>query len=229
VVKRLVGAGALIAILATSVAAQPQPQPAPPPQPQPQPQQPAAPPQWYRFTLVDGRVLDVQIVGGDAASYHIQTGGQVYSIPRANVASSIALAAPTAYAPPPTAYAPPAPMMPSDDRNFIQRNRRAAGWAYLGSMYLLTAGIALARRDSDSDATTGLIPVVGPMIWAGINDEDKLMEDGWDWLAATDTLMQGIGVYLILTGDQDEPGQPKYTLAPLARNGAHGLSFSGRF
>ncbi len=221
-VKRLVTAAALFTILATSAVVNAQPAP------QPQPQPSAAAP-WYRFTLVDGRVLDVQIVGGDAASYHIQTGGAVYSIPRANVASSIALAAPTAYAPPPTAYAPP-PAAPADDRNFIQRNRRAAGWMYLGSMYLLTAGIALARTDNDSDAKTGLIPVVGPMIWAGINDEDKLFEDGWDWLAAGDTLMQGLGVYLILTGgDQGGPGQPQYTLAPLARNGAHGVSLSGRF
>ena len=40
------------------------------------------------------------------------------------------------------AYAPPPPPV-IDNRNFLDRNPRAAGWAYLGSMYLLTAGIAL--------------------------------------------------------------------------------------
>ncbi len=225
----------------------PQPQPPPPPQPQPSPSPPPLPAgqgqasAWYRFTLNDGRVIDVQIVGGDAANYHVNVGGAVYSVPRASVVSSMPLAQPTTqpgtYAPQPSAQQPgaygPPPVPPvaqpiNEDRgNFLDRNRRAAGWVYLGLGYFIVAPIALARRDNDSSASAGLIPVVGPLIWTLSNDDDDAFEDGWDWLAGTDCLIQTFGIYLVLTGGQQKKNA--VTLSPMRGRGTHGLAVSGSF
>jgi hypothetical protein len=70
--------------------------------------------------------------------------------------------------------------------------------------------------------------VVGPPIWTMSHDEDDPFEDGWDWLAATDTLIQGFGVYLILKGGSAPRGN-QVTVSPLGRHGAHGLAISGSF
>lgn len=234
--KSFVGVLLLVGTAAAQPVAQPQPQPQSQPQPQPQPQvQPQPQPlppvvpgaqqaPWYRFTLVDGRVIDVQIVGGDNANYHVRTGGALYSIPRAQVAQSIPLAQPMVYAPPP----PPVAQPVSEDKE-KDRIGRKAGWFYFGSAYVLTAAIALAKRDNDSDASAGLIPIIGPVIWAGVNDDDDFFEDGWDWLAGFDMLIQGAGVYLILTGGDNKTNTNAVTLSPLSRQGAHGVVLSGSF
>ena len=217
----------------TALAQQPQPQP----QPQPQAQQ--AP--WYRFTLNDGRVIDVQVVGGDATSYHILQTGQLYSIPKANVVGSIALPnGPQAaqpqpqpmYAPQPQPqyapqYAPPPPPPPAREDNFLDRNPRAAGWFYFGSFYLVTVMVALAKRDEDRTANAGLIPVAGPLIWALSEDQDDAFEDGWDWLAATDGLIQAAGLYLILSPRTSSSNQ--VTLTPTTRRDYGGIAIMGTF
>jgi hypothetical protein len=222
---------------------QPQSQPQPPQQPQSQPQQqqhqqaqqqpqqqqqqPQQPPPFYRFTLNDGRVIDVQIVGGDATNYHVQTGGAVYSVPRASVVSSVALAQPVVYAAPP----PPEMAQPVGDKpDWLSRNRRTAGWVYFAMGYFIVAPIALAKMDNDDDASSGLIPVVGPLIWTMNNDSDDAFEDGWDWLAATDTLIQGLGIYLVITGGKDSSGNTKTVrLTPMTGRGTHGFAIGGSF
>ena len=208
---------------ASAQQAQPQPQPQPqwqsppPAQPQPAPQQHGA---WYRFTLNDGRVIDVQIVGGDATSYHVMTGGALYSIPRANVLSSVALQPAVMYTPPPPPPAPEPARKPG--------NKRMGGIATFGVWYGLTAMIAAARDDNDSSARAGFVPVIGPILWTVSNDEDDFLEDGWDWLAVTDTLVQGIGVYWIITGGQDS-SSTKVSLTPVTRRNFHGFAVGGSF
>lgn len=207
----------------------PTPVPSPPPLPAGQGQTSG----WYRFTLNDGRVIDVQLVGGDAANYHVMTGGAVYSVPRASVVSSLPLAPPAAQpVAQPVAYPPPPPPVaqPIDENrgNFLDRNPRAAGWVYLGMGYFIVAPIALARRDNDSTAAAGLIPIVGPLIWTIGEDEDDAFEDGWDWLAGLDCLIQAGGLYLVLTGGSSKKKQ-QVTLSPMAGRGSHGVAISGSF
>ena len=67
------------------------------------------------------------------------------------------------------------------------------------------------------------------MLWAGVNDEDDLFEDGWDWLAGFDSLIQVTGVYFILTGSGSRKTTNAVTLSPLSRRGMHGVVLSGSF
>ena len=211
--RTLVAGGIASAVLAVSAAAVAQPGPQPQPQPQP----------WYRMTLNDGRVVDVQVVGGDATSYHVQMSGAVYSLPRANVVSSIALV--PASAPPP----PPVAQPIRDDKDPLARNPRVAGWVWFGAAYLITVPIALARSDNDSSANAGLIPVVGPLIWTLSGDDNDAFEDGWDWLAAADGLIQGLGLYLIISGGKDSSTQQTVRLVPVSGRGQHGFAIGGTF
>ncbi len=48
----------------------------------------AAPTQWYRITLSDGRIVYGQFVGGDAVSHFVHTPQGVYSIARAQVVAT---------------------------------------------------------------------------------------------------------------------------------------------
>ena len=208
-------------------------------QPQPQPQPAQAP--WYRLTLDDGRVVDVQIVGNDAASFHVLMNGATYSLPRTKIVGSVALqpaAPPPAAVPPPNAYAPqpyaapppPPPAAPvSESNDIFSKRRRAAGFAYFGAAYFITAPIALARMDNDNSAKLGLIPVVGPLAWSLAEDEDDAFEDGWDWLGALDTMVQGLGVYLILTGGDGSTKQQTVRLVPMSGRGQHGFAIGGSF
>jgi hypothetical protein len=224
---------AFVSVLALAVSATHARAQQPPPYGQPAPQQ--AP--WFRLTLDDGRVIDVQIVGNDAANFHVQQNGAVYALPRAKIVSSVALSAPApAYTPPPApAYAPPPvyapppppPAVPLDEKkDWAERNPRAAGWAYFGSAYVLTACIALARQDNDSTAWTGLIPVVGPMAWTVSDDEDDLFEDGWDWLALGDSLIQAGGLIMVMSSSKKSGG---VALTPVSRRSFHGLALGGTF
>jgi hypothetical protein len=228
------GLAAALGIVAITGSVYAQPQAQPPPQAQPQP----AP--WYRLTLDDGRVVDVQIVGNDAANFHVLMNGATYSLPRTKIVGSVALqpAAPTpSPVPPPTAYAPqpyaappPPPAAPvAEDNDVFSKRRRAAGFAYLGAAYFITAPIALARMDNDSNAKLGLIPVVGPLAWPLADDEDDAFEDGWDWLGAFDAAIQGLGLYLIITGDSGSTKQQTVRLVPMSGRGQHGFAIGGSF
>ena len=83
--------------------------------------------------------------------------------------------------------------------------------------------------DNDSSASAGLIPVFGPLLWTMANDEDDPFEDGWDWLALGDTLIQGTGLYLIITGGKNSSAQKSVRLTPLSGRGQHGFALSGSF
>lgn len=215
-----------------------QPQPAQPAQPQPA--QPAQPPPapvphaqapWYRLTLNDGRVVDVQIVGGDATNYHVVMAGTVYSLPRANVVSSVALV-PVVYTPQAPAAPPPPPppaQVVDDNKDPFDGKPRTVGGLYFGVSYLTTVAIALAKRDDDPDAVGGLVPVVGPLLWTLTNDDNDAFEDGWDWLAALDTLMQGMGLYLMVTGTELRGNKKTVRLHPMTGRNQHGFAISGAF
>ena len=168
-----------------------------------QPAQPAQQPTWVRMSLNDGRFVDGYITGGDAATYFVQTSYGYFSIARANV---IAVTPMQAAAQPPTTYAPPtvAPPPPQPEDGGRTAFGRGLGIAYFGIFYGITALAASAKTDDDDTAKLGFIPVAGPVLWAFSKDEDDVGEDGWDWLAATSTLVQGIGLYVALTGGKDE-------------------------
>jgi hypothetical protein len=60
-----------------------------------QPPQPTGPTvTWYRLSLATGQYVDGQIVGGDAASWHVQTMQGYFAIERRNVIAMTALVAP---------------------------------------------------------------------------------------------------------------------------------------
>lgn len=215
-------------------------------------QQPA---QWVRLSLNDGRFVDGYITGGDAAAYFVQTSYGYFSIMRTNVVAVTPMGAPAPspaaaptptpsgnYAPPPTPsgnYAPPpsgnyapmpAPMTqplapPTDERK--EMGGRAAGAYFFALSYGITILAASAKVDDDKSARAGYIPVVGPIMWAFGDDEDDIGEDGWDWLAAGGTLIQGMGAYLLITGGNVKSTKVKVTAVTTKHYG--GLVVGGSF
>lgn len=111
----------------------------------------------------------------------------------------------------------------------LSRHPRAVGFIYFGSAYLITAAIALARRDNDKNAVAGLVPVAGPLLWTIAGDEDDACEDGWDWLAAADGVIQLAGLYFMISGGKDRSTQQTVRLVPLSWRGQHGFALGGTF
>ena len=203
-------------------------------------------PQWVRLSLDDGRFVDGYITGGDAANYFVQTSYGYFSILRTNVVAVTPMAqqapqpqpqpqyapppqyAPRQYAPPPQ-YAPPQPMAPpSEGQSDGKATGRVAGFLYFGVSYGITAMVASAKVDDDPTAKAGYIPVVGPIMWAFADDEDDVGEDGWDWLAALGTLTQGLGVYMIITGETGAKSS-KVKVSAVSTKHYSGLAIGGRF
>jgi hypothetical protein len=159
----------------------------------------AQPARWARLSLADGRSVDGQITGGDAAHYFVQTPHGYFSIPRATVVAVTPLGQPAAAHAPSQPPPPPPAMGPTAEGGPIV-SKRTAGLSVFVGTYLLTASIAAARVDDDDDAKTGLIPVLGPVVWATRNDDDKFGSDGWDYLAMMSTGIQVLGLFQVLTG-----------------------------
>jgi hypothetical protein len=173
----------------------------------------------------------VQIVGGDATSYHVQTGGAVYSLPRAKVLASIALAPAVIQTAPAPAVPPgPPPAPPSAESTEPSGySRRKAGIAYFAMSWGLTAVIASARSDNDPDARLGFIPILGPLGWTLANDEDDFGEDGWDWLAIFDSAIQAGGIYWMVVGGRFGGRDKPVVVSPISRRSFHGVAISGSF
>jgi hypothetical protein len=218
---------------ASGARAQPSPTPPPAPAPAPAPAPVPAPPAAaasYRFTLADGRVVDAQLIGGDAQSYFIQTPAGTYSLARANVTSMMALPS-SGYAPPPPLpmSAPPPPPVAMPPPAEEEPRSRAAGFSMFFMSYGLTALIAYTRTDNDPDAHLGYIPVIGPIIWTA-SDEGKWGEDGWDWLGALSMLSQGMGVYGMVAGiPEKKRRRGLFGVAPVRTSTFRGVAVSGTF
>lgn len=152
-----------------------------------------------RLQLVDGRVVEGRITGGDAASYYIETPLGYFSIARSQVVAIT-----------PEGGSPKA--------------RRAASIGVAAGTYLLTTSIAFARMKEDDDAGYALVPVVGPILWTAKNDGDDFLEDGWDWLALGSATIQAAGLLGAFSGTRTRD----HALVQITPTG-RGLSVAGSF
>ena len=86
-----------------------------------------------------------------------------------------------------------------------------------------------AKVDDDDTAKAGYIPVFGPIMWAFSKDEDDVGEDGWDWLAVGGSLVQGMGVWLIITDGESAKSNNKVNVSAITTKSYSGLVVGGRF
>jgi hypothetical protein len=123
-------------------------------------------------------------------------------------------------------YGAPLPA-PTDDGG--RSSKFSGGLGTFAGGYLITASIAIARDDEDPDAKLGLIPVLGPILWTA-SDEGDWGDDGWDWLGALSTFVQGAGVYGMIAGWDDRKSNPRTVqITPAAGRGMAYVSLGGRF
>ena len=195
---------------------------------------------WYRFTLSDGRVVDAQLVGGDANNYFISTPqGQTYSLARSTVTGAVALQAPQPpvvpqpyplYQPPPQPIVYQQPLPPPTD-GMPRASKFSAGLGTFAGAYLITASIAIARDDEDDDAKLGLVPVLGPILWTA-SDEGDWGDDGYDWLGALSAFVQGAGAYGMIAGKLDDDNKPAAKTVRITPSAGRGMAYvivGGRF
>jgi hypothetical protein len=222
-------------VIATAAAGAPRAHAQAPPagQPPAQQQQPAP---WYRFTLTDGRVVDGQWVGGNAQSYFVQTTGGTFSIARENVLGAVPLMASAPQAPPSvTVVPPPRPVVyvlpVAEEKPSRGRSRMASGLGLFASTYFITAMVALVARNQDRDASLGLIPVAGPLLWTQTRDDnEEWREDTWNWLALASSIAQA-GSLIIAFTDLGDPSKRTRILSvsPVTGRNFGGVALAGSF
>jgi hypothetical protein len=178
----------------------------------------------YRFTLVDGRVVDGALVGGDAQTYWVQTAQGTFSIPKANVVSWSAVE---------EAKPAPAPEQPEPEKKKeeeeISTFQQGLGVFVIG--YGVPILAALLVHEKDSDADWAFIPVYGPIAWTS-TDEDDWGTDGWDYLAGAFSVIQVAGIAaMIYSAFEPAPRkkQAAVTIAPAIGGDIAGLVVGGRF
>jgi hypothetical protein len=167
--------------------------------------------QWSRITLVDGRVVDGQITGGDQVNLFVQTQAGVFSIARTQVSYVTPM------------QAAPMPPPPESSGGLPRFNKGAV--TFFGT-YAITGIIALGRMEKDDDAKLGLIPLVGPVLWTR-TDDDKYFSDGYDWLAVLSTGCQAIGIVQWLTSRQTV--SPGVNIVTVGTKTFSGVSLSGQW
>ncbi|MBI2894504.1 MAG: hypothetical protein HYY06_13210 [Deltaproteobacteria bacterium] len=184
---------------------------------------PASPP--ARFVLVTGAVIIGTLVAQDAELFTISTATGTVQVRRVDVASMDYQTAP-----PPTvvvaAAPPPAPFLPPPRPRRRGRGLTIAGAIVFGLSYGLSASIGASVGRESPSAYWFLVPVAGPMIWAGATDcghdvDEQACRAVTYTFGTFLTLIQAAGATMLIAGlslrasSADQAGEPRH----LARAG----------
>jgi len=183
---------------------------------------PSAPAQTlYHFTLVDGRAFEARLLGADADAFYVETATGRYTLSRDQVRMMV-VGQDRAFDPQGTQ------MRPALSTTARPPTRsHAAGTA--GFVMLYGTTVLVAYLVDDADSKLGYIPVIGPLLWTGVNDDDDFLKDGWDWLAVFVTLGQAMSAYNMIAGTPVKTKSSAITLRPLSSSSMHGFALTGEF
>ncbi len=190
------------------------------------------PPQVMRYILASGAIVIGSEVGGDAEWVMIQTGTGVVQIRRAEIASmdyqvgqgTVAVVAPQPQPQPYGQYASPPPRRRG-------RGLLIAGSIVFGISYGMPALIALTVSQESPSALWFLLPVAGPLLWAGNTCSDEgVWEDGCRALATTFaafiSLVQAAGMVMLIVGMSMRASSDDGQVADDGPRLAHGLELT---